>query len=131
MTAARKTVFNVLTAGLLGLAVCVAPAVADDIETAAAAASQGMRIYIDPQTGAIRDTPAPGTAPMHLSPSMSNARSTRHRDLVQVPNDVPGGGVRVNLQGRFRSPLVATVDKDGKLRTQHLGASPAPHGHNE
>jgi len=36
---------------------------------------------------------------------------------------VPGGGVKVDLQGRFRSPLIATVGADGKLKTQHLGES--------
>jgi hypothetical protein len=41
---------------------------------------------------------------------------------VEAP--APGGGVKVDLQGRFQSPLIATVDGNGKVRTQHLGETP-------
>jgi hypothetical protein len=34
---------------------------------------------------------------------------------------VPGGGVKLDLQGRFHSPLAATIGPDGKLKMQHLG----------
>ena len=38
----------------------------------------------------------------------------------EVPSSVPGGGVKVDLQGRFQSPLVGTIDADGKVKMQHL-----------
>ena len=86
--------------------------------------ASGMTIYIDPQTGAIRQSPAPGTVPLQLTPQERNALSTSHDGLVAVPSSVPGGGVKLNLQGRFQSPSIATIDANGKLKTQHLEENP-------
>jgi hypothetical protein len=83
-----------------------------------------MIIHIDPQTGELRKTPAPGTMPLQLSPQERNAFSTSHQGLVELPSSVPGGGVKLDLQGRFQSPLVVTVDPDGKLKMEHLGEPP-------
>jgi len=80
----------------------------------------GMTIYIDPNTGAILKEPAPGTVPLQLTPQLQNALSTSDRGLVEVPGSVPGGGVKLDLQGRFQSPLFATIDANGKIRIQHL-----------
>ena len=82
--------------------------------------ASGIVIYIDPRTGAIRKEPAPGTVPLQLSAEIQNALSTSHQGLVAVPSSVPGGGMIINLQGRFQSPLLATIDADGKLKIQHL-----------
>jgi hypothetical protein len=84
----------------------------------------GMIIYIDPQTGAIRQDPAPGTVPLQLSPQERNAFGTSHEGLVQAPSAQPGGGVKLDLQGRFQSPLIGTIDGDGQIKTQHLGDTP-------
>jgi hypothetical protein len=86
----------------------------------------GLIIHIDPQTGELRKSPAPGTGPLQLSPQERNAFSTSHQGLVQVPSSVPGGGVKLDLQGRFHSPLAVTIDPDGKLKMQHLGQPPEP-----
>jgi hypothetical protein len=82
----------------------------------------GMKAFVDPQTGAFTREPAPGTAPLQLSPAERNAFSTSHEGLVEVPSTVPGGGFRLDLQGRFQSPLTATVGPDGKVTTQHQHA---------
>jgi hypothetical protein len=37
---------------------------------------------------------------------------------------VPGGGVKVDLQGRFQSPLFAITDANGKVKMQHLHEMP-------
>ena len=76
----------------------------------------GMRAYADPRTGALRGSPPPGTAPpaaAAFSRSSSGLVETRGR----------GGGVMVDLQGRFKSPLVATVAPDG---TVHIGHGQSP-----
>jgi hypothetical protein len=86
-----------------------------------------MTVYVDPQTGAILPEPAPGSVPLRLSPQEQSALSTSHEGLVEVP--VPGGGVKVDLQGRFQSPLVGTIDTHGKLQMQHLGESPESGDH--
>jgi hypothetical protein len=80
----------------------------------------GLTVHIDPQTGTILGKPGPNNAPLQLSPREKNASSTSHEGLVQTPNSVPGGGVKLDLQGRFQSPLVGTIDANGKVRTQHL-----------
>jgi hypothetical protein len=84
----------------------------------------GMMIHIDPQTGAVLREPAPGTVPLQLTPALQNAFSTSHQGLVEVPSSVPGGGVKLHLQGRFQSPLIATIDANGKLKMQHLHELP-------
>jgi hypothetical protein len=91
-------------------------------------AAAGMIVYLDPQTGALRHAPAPGTVPLQLTPALQNAVSTSHQGLVETP--AAGGGVKVDLQGRFQSPLVATIDAHGNLSMQHLQAMPEA-GHNK
>jgi hypothetical protein len=83
--------------------------------------ASGMTVYIDPQTGAILQEPAPGTVPLELTPQERNALSTSHEGLVEVPSPVPGGGVKLDLQGRFQNPLIVTIDPNGRVKTQHLG----------
>jgi hypothetical protein len=79
----------------------------------------GMKVYIDPQTGAFLSEPAPGAAPLELSPAERNVLSTSHQGLVEAPSSVPGGGVKLDLQGRFQSPLTATVTPGGKPTIEH------------
>jgi hypothetical protein len=88
----------------------------------------GMKAFVDPQTGAFTREPAPGTAPLELSPAERNAFSTSHEGLVEVPNTVPGGGFKLDLQGRFQSPLTVTVGPDGKVTMQHQHADGPPDG---
>jgi hypothetical protein len=84
----------------------------------------GMVVYIDPQTGVIRPDPAPGTVPLQLTPQDANSARTDHEGLVSVPSAVPGGGNKVDLQGRFQSPLIGTIDANGKVTIQHLPVMP-------
>lgn len=86
--------------------------------------ASGMTIHIDPRTGAILKEPVPGTVPLKLTPQLKNALSKSHEGLVETPSSVPGGGVKVDLQGRFQSPLVVTIDADGKVKLQHLDELP-------
>jgi hypothetical protein len=141
----RKQMTRKLLTSLLGVAVCIAvtgqsayseegtagsspaapPPAAE--KPAVPAGTSGMTVYVDPQTGAILPEPAPGSVPLRLSPQEQSALSTSHEGLVEVP--VPGGGVKVDLQGRFQSPLVGTIDAHGKLQMQHLGESPESGDH--
>jgi hypothetical protein len=88
--------------------------------------ASGMRVHIDPRTGAILKEPAPGSVPLPLSAREQNALSTSHEGLVQVPSSVPGGGVKIDLQGRFQSPLIGTIDANGKVQMHHIGEPPEP-----
>ena len=80
----------------------------------------GLRVHIDPKTGAILREAAPGTVPLQLTPQEQNALSRSQQGLVEVPSSLPGGGVKVDLQGRFQSPLIVTIDANGKAKIQHL-----------
>jgi hypothetical protein len=98
--------------------------VPDDEQPAGAVeGAAGMRIYRDPVTGELRDPPAEAPAQVSLPPY--DALSTSSEGLVETPSPVPGGGVMVDLQGRFRSPLIATQDAEGKITIQHLPSGPS------
>jgi len=98
-------------------------------QPAGAPATGGMIIYVDPQTGQFVKGPAPGTVPLQLPPHLQNAFSTSDQGLVEELSPVPGGGVRVDLQGRFRSPVFATTDANGKLRILHPEQMPDSPSH--
>jgi hypothetical protein len=104
--------------GALACSVSALPQAYSDTP-AATRSESGMVVYVDPQTGVVRSEPAPGTVPLQLTPQERNALSTSHEGLVEVP--LPGGGHKLDLQGRFQSPLIGTMGPDGKLRIQHLG----------
>jgi hypothetical protein len=106
----------------------VSPAPAEQKSTGTSGGASGMTVYIDPKTGAFLSEPAPGTAPLQLTPQLRNALSTSHEGLVEVPSSVPGGGVKIDLQGRFQSPLTATTDAGGKVTMQHVDETPKAAG---
>jgi len=122
----RTRVTHRLLTGLLAAGACFAVAVPPALPGDGQPGASGMVIYIDPQTGAILKEPAPGTVPLQLTPDQQNALSTSDQGLVETPSSAPGGGVKVDLQGRFRSPLFATTDANGKVTIHHLHEAPAP-----
>jgi hypothetical protein len=111
---------RLLTTTLLSAAACATVTALPAVAQTQTPPQAGMTVYIDPATGLIRSTPAPGTVPLQISPETANAASTSHEGLTPEPSAGPGGGVKMNLQGRFRSPLIATVDGQGRTRIQHL-----------
>lgn len=91
--------------------------------TTAAVASEnapGFVVHIDPITGEILPgLPAGAVTP----PKAAETAKVPAPQFFAVPSSVPGGGVMIDLQGHFRTPLVATIDADGKMTLKH--ASPA------
>jgi hypothetical protein len=84
-------------------------------------------VHIDPQTGRIitpPTTPLPGQVPQ--SP-LDTAKQPLPQ-LQQTLSPVPGGGVMIQLDERFHTPLTATIDADGKVRFEH---KPAVSGTND
>ena len=96
-------------------------------EPALNGAAAGMVVYFDPATGRIVENPSP-TAIKQLAAALAPAVSTSDEGLVEVPGQVPGGGVKVDLQGRFQNTVVATVDENGKLSAPCVPGSPRPSG---
>lgn len=80
-------------------------------------ANAGRKVFVDPITG--KTVPPPPQAPGVVLPlPADHALSTSGEGLREVPVTTRGGGVKVHLQGRFRSTVKATVGSDGKLTTR-------------
>ncbi len=81
----------------------------------------GLVVHLDPATGRPTSLPTPeqAAAMAALQKAQANRSSV---GLVQERG--PTGGMRVNLRGRFRSPVVAVRDKDGKPVVDHLHCPP-------
>ena len=123
MFSAPRRILQSIVTVIVGSACVLAPVAARSEQPAAAAVEAGragQRIQIDPQTGA-RVRPSAPTAAIPPNPAFS----TSHQGLVEQA--APGGGVMVDLQGRFRSAATATTGPDGKPVVDCLapGAGPA------
>lgn len=90
--------------------------------------SGGRIALIDPQTGELMT----GEAPARLGEredlqQMFEEFDARLEEVVRAAQDVSGleeerlasGAVKLDLEGRFRSPLVATVDHEGAVAMRH------------
>lgn len=73
----------------------------------------GMKVYIDPETGEFLKSPPPGA---EISPV---ERTVAPPQLEQVESSEPGGGIGVNVKGRFQTPLKVTIDPQGKPVINH------------
>jgi hypothetical protein len=82
--------------------------------TASVPAVAGYVVHIDPATGEFV-AQAQSTVSVVLDESMRNSLSTSSEGLEVVPSPVPGGGMMVNLQGRFQNMFVAAVDETGRV----------------
>ena len=102
---------------------CASPGVApvaspSDGSLVIASPPADLRAYKDPQTGEFTEPPPvnPSTAPTERAFDHHS-----HQGLTAVPNTaVPGGGIKLDSQGRFRSHFVATKDADGKVSVRCL-----------
>jgi len=104
---------TVLLAAILALPVAAG---GDQIQSATKPAqspafSQGQVLILD-ATGKIR----PGTPQMtELRAGLGEALSTSSEGLVEEKSPVQGGGVMVDLQGRFQNALTIEKDANGNV----------------
>jgi len=71
-------------------------------------------VTIDPETGDFIDSvPAVSQPAVERHVPGSSALSSYHGDLVAVPSPTPGGGLMVDLRGRFQQVMKATIGPDG------------------
>jgi hypothetical protein len=83
----------------------------NDKETTKPAGTAGFTVYLDEQG---RPTAPPvGKAAEAAVPGLF---STSAAGLRQVPSAGPAGGVKVDLEGRFRTATVATTGPDGRIQ---------------
>ena len=75
----------------------------------------GRKVHIDPATGKIIEPPlrVPGQLPPPLPP-VDDRHSTSTEGLRMTPVTTRAGGVKVNLQGRFRHNVEVVTGADGK-----------------
>ncbi len=77
--------------------------------------SSKQMAYIDPKTGELTSKPANGADLDNNRPSL-----TIEDDLPKLEEIThPDGMVSMNLNGRFRSHLVAKIGCDGKMQMEH------------
>jgi hypothetical protein len=123
MTILHRTVAAALFACVLGRPLVAmaepghpkgAPEAAASDAAAAAPARAGSWIQVDPQTG----KRMPGGRPVNAVLAADPAFSTSHSGLVEEA--APGGGMMIDLHGRFRSAATATVGADGQADVECL-----------
>jgi hypothetical protein len=78
----------------------------------------GIIVHIDPKTGEIIIPPARALPGSVAQPPVDAAKKPL-AEPRETPSPVPGGGVMIDLDERFQTPLSATIDTDGKVRFQH------------
>ncbi|MGH8562822.1 MAG: hypothetical protein ACREXW_01540 [Gammaproteobacteria bacterium] len=84
--------------------------------------SAGFKAYVDPVTGETLERPHEMAPALELD----DTHATSARGLHEIVSPEPGGGVSVDLEGRFQVPLEATVTPDGRPSIRHRDAPAAP-----
>ena len=87
--------------------------------TPAPAFSQGQILNIDPSGKFV-----PGAQTTELQAGLGEALSTSSEGLVEVKSPVSGGGVMVNLEGRFQNAMVIEKDADGHITAPCVAGTP-------
>jgi hypothetical protein len=82
----------------------------------------GFVVHIDPITGQILPKPPIPSSGQELDLQQRQSLPAQTPQVLEVPSEVPGGGVKVNLNRQFHIPLVATIDTDGKITLEHRPA---------
>jgi hypothetical protein len=87
-------------------------------------ATGGLVAVIDPATGTVTEDPEL-IERLLADPAIQNALSTSSEGLVEEVLPL-GGGVRVDLQGRFQSVVVALREPSGRVRIEHRSTPIVP-----
>jgi hypothetical protein len=130
-TARSRWLVHACALGLLAVATSSAsatePAVKIDAATPSDAAP-GMRVYIDPATGKLRQpTPDERAAEGQANAAAAKQRDAKAKQLKKVK--MANGAVRLDTQGLFNEEVTATLNADGSLSYgfQTAGGNPIPH----
>jgi hypothetical protein len=77
-----------------------------------------QRATIDPETGEFVNPPEQET-PAASESIQPSALSISAETMEEASSPVPGGGVMIDLKGRFQSPVSATVEGNGETTIEH------------
>lgn len=86
-------------------------AVAIESGSTVAPGTAGLRVYLDPETGAV-GAPPENSAVVQLNDELQNALRHDEEGLVFVKH--PNGATSVDLQGRYESASYVRIDENGK-----------------
>jgi hypothetical protein len=89
------------------------------------AGSPGMKVYRDPVTGKFLVPPPEKLLPAE-TPKAEEATSSSSEGLEERTVDKPGGGVMIDLKGRFQQRQTATKGPDGTISIHCTPDAPAP-----
>jgi len=92
-------------------------------QTSGVTTRPGLKAYKDPVTGKFGPPPA-GVQSSLSSAAVKNRRSTTSV-MKEVPSPVTGGGMMMDLKGRFRKSLMATKDAEGRIKIRHQSSPSA------
>uniref|UniRef100_A0A7C4ATR9 Uncharacterized protein n=1 Tax=Desulfomonile tiedjei TaxID=2358 RepID=A0A7C4ATR9_9BACT len=111
----NKSMFSLLAWGVVGVCVmawspspCMAGGKKKDEKTTATLnrAAAGMRINLDASGKPVQAGGQAATSPV----------ASKHTGLVVEKNPQPGGGIMVDLKGRFQNAIEAHRGPDGKVK---------------
>ena len=77
-----------------------------------------QRATIDPETGEFVSPPEQET-PAASESIQPSAFSISAETMEEAPSPVPGGGVMIDLKGRFQSPVSASIQGNGETTIEH------------
>jgi len=92
-------------------------------QTSGVATRPGLKAYKDPVTGKFGPPPAGVQSSLPAS-ALSNQKSAVSV-MKEVPSPVIGGGMMIDLKGRFRKDLIATKDAEGRIKIEHQSSPSA------
>lgn len=82
----------------------------------------GFKAYVDPVTGEGLARPEDAMPPLELDAT----HVTSDRGLREIASPEPGGGISVDLEGRFRVPLEASAAPEQRPSIRHREAPETP-----
>lgn len=77
-----------------------------------------QKANVDPETGELVSPPE-HDVPVDPAPIEASALSKSAEKMEEKSSPVPGGGMMIDLKGRFRSTISATIESNGKTKIEH------------
>ena len=94
--------------------------IAEQPGAAAGRTEAGQKAYIDPDSGDLVSQLTNGTEAAPEDPAIPQASlSVSEEAMKEEPSPVFGGGVMIDLNGRFQNPVSATIAEDGSATVDH------------
>lgn len=80
--------------------------------------SGAQKAYMDPETGQFINPPI-HDVPVPNEPIEASAFRSSVDNMEEKSSPVHGGGMMIDLKGRFQSPITVTIEGKGKTKIKH------------